>query len=185
MPEARVSDGCRGWTAERTNATLGSVWSSSTSCHFPWTEMKNTNFGHLLPLNITSQIHYNHRDFPSVPAADYKIFLYKFLLGLDRDTGKTTNIIIPDLAWVYRLSMIGHVYIRVRAPCHLIRHIVWSVLKLDVLFFHHDTAAQSHAAVLVLVLVSFLLVRQEVTDVWSKSLTLKNDLVDIKAPLSL
>lgn len=71
---------------------------------------KNTSFGHLLPLNNPSQLCYNHRksklfevetfygDFPFMPGADYKIFLCEFLLGLDRDTGKTTNMIIPDLA---------------------------------------------------------------------------------------
>lgn len=48
-------------------------------------------------------------------------------------------------------------------------------------FFRHYTAAQSSAAVLALV--SFG--GQEVTDALSKSLILKNDLVYIKAPVSL
>lgn len=46
-------------------------------------------------------------------------------------------------------------------------------------FFRYYNAAQSSATVLV----SFG--GQEVTDAWSKSLILKNDLVHIKAPLSL
>lgn len=167
--------------------------------------LKNTNFRHLLPLNSFIIIIETARfsgDFPFMPGADYifvqilvgSLFcqcpyqvalqisfqtLYEFIVFHEKNAGRDDS---PCL----HMSQ-GTLSSNDNAT----EYIVGIVLTLDVLFFLFLCSRVAHCTLCcgvmvkcsVMVPVSFG--GQEVTDALLKSLILKNDLVNIKAPLSL